>query len=98
MFPPDFVPIEMDGISIITAMILFFFALVSCAYYRWDKNEHTRLKDCIDEEISDLVGKVDLIFVKIDDINANISEIKSRVSSTDEAINWLKKYCEDTIK
>lgn len=90
MFPPSFTPITYEGMSIITALCIFGMITAACIYFGWDSREHKRLS----HQIEDVDEKASILFQKSDQINCDLSDIKTHISEIHEAINWIKKYME----
>lgn len=101
MLIPDFIPIETHGMSIFTAIIFFFLGVGMAFFYQMATRECKRINEEIkrvckdkDEKINDTNDKVDLLFEKIDSTNRDISEIKTDIARTLEAVEWIKKSME----
>lgn len=101
MIWPDFIPVELEGMSILTAFVFFFIGLGSCFLWNLYTKEIKRIdrdiKNAVNEteaKIEDTNSKVDLLFEKIDSTNHDISEIKTHVARTDEAVQWIKRAME----
>lgn len=102
---PEFVPVEFEGVSIISAVVFVFLFTGLGIYYRWDTREHTRIdhsiyhqKDILDDKIEDTNEKVDLLFVKVDETNRNLSTMNTNIAAISEAVTWIKKYMERVNK
>jgi len=98
---PDFVPVEFEGISVISAVIFVFLFAGWGVYCRWDIREHFRIDNRIDsqntnlnEKIGDTNEKVDLLFEKMDESNRNIASMNTNIAAISEAVEWIKKYME----
>lgn len=102
MFPPEFIPVEMRGISIITAMILFFLitgAIIGARiYFWWDKREHSRLHTHTTIEADYLSDKISVLFTKFDENNKNMSDMNMHIAGMHEAVDWIKKFMESKVK
>lgn len=98
MFPPEFIPVEMRGISIITALIFFFLGVGGWFYFGWDRREHTRLQAHTTIEADDLGGKINTLFDKMDNSNKDISDIKAHIAGVHEAVDWIKTFMESKVK
>lgn len=92
---------ETRGMSIYTALVFLFICLGFRAYFWWDKREHTRISgrtdehaEIFDKKIKITDEKVDLLFQKVDDTNNSLTEIKTHVARTHEAVEWIKRYME----
>jgi len=46
---PNFIPLEHNGMSVITAIVLFFLMSGASVYFWWDKREITRLDTRMDK-------------------------------------------------
>ena len=91
---PDFVPVELRGMSVITALVFFFMFIGWGSYFWWDRREHT----CVNQKVVEVDDKVDLLFSKFDDANGDISEMKAHMAGIHEAVEWIKKYMETNKK
>lgn len=91
---PEFIPIELRGMSVLTALVLFFMFIGCGSYFWWDRREHTYLNN----QAVEVDDKVDLLFSKFDDANGDISEMKAHMAGIHEAVEWIKKYMERNEK
>ena len=101
MFPPEFIPVTLEGMSVITATVLFFMSIGIGFMYQLFKQEIKRINEEIDRTVNDINIKiagtndeVSLLFEKIDATNRDITEIKTHVARTLESVEWMKKYME----
>ncbi len=101
MFPPEFIPVTLEGMSVITATVLFFMSMGMGFMYQLFKQEIKRINDELDRTVKDINYKlsdtndeVSLLFEKIDATNRDITEIKTHVARTLESVEWMKKYME----
>jgi len=97
MMFPDFIPIEYGGMSILTAIVLFFAGIGGGIYAVWDKTEHSRnlnyTKACaelLDSQIKSVDNKVDLLFLKNEEFIRDVSYIKTHVAGIRESVAWIK--------
>lgn len=90
MIFPEFIPIELRGMSILTALILFFMLIGWGSYFWWDRREHMY----VSHRVSEVDDKVTTLFEKIDETNKDISSMKSNMAGIREAVEWIKKYME----
>lgn len=98
---PDFVPVEFEGVSIISAVVFVFLFTGLGIYYRWDIREHFRInqninqqKDILNEKLEDTNEKVDILFSKVNETNRNLSSMNTNIAAISEAVTWIKKYME----
>jgi len=102
MLFPDFLPIENRGMSIITAICLFFILIGVWIYFWWDKREHARLmtytnelSKISDKQTEETMKKVETLFHKNDELNRDLSYIKSHVAAIHESVGWIKEYIKE---
>ena len=91
---PEFIPIELRGMSVITALVFFFMFIGWGSYFWWDRREHSH----VNHKVINVDDKVDLLFSKFDGANEDISEMKAHMSGIHEAVEWIKKYMETNKK
>ena len=98
IFPPNFIPIEYTGISIITALVFFFASIGMAAIFTWNKQEHQRIRACVDDQVSainikmhETNNRIELLFIKLDNLTSKLNENNMYMAKTVEAIEWLKK-------
>ena len=91
---PEFVPIELRGMSVLTALIFCSIFIGWGSYFWWDRREHSYLNN----QAVEVDDKVDLLFSKFDDANGDISEMKAHMAGIHEAVEWIKKYMETNKK
>ncbi len=101
MFPPEFIPIELRGMSIITATFVFFMSIGGGFAYQLFKREFKRIDlvinhtvNEINTKIGDTNDEVSQLFEKFDQTNHDITEIKTHVARTHEAVEWIKRAME----
>lgn len=95
---PDFIPVEFEGVSIITALVFVFLFAGWRIYYLWDVREHTRIDNEFNDKIEETNSKVDLLFEKMDESNRNIASMNTNIAAISEAVEWIKKYMEQHNK
>lgn len=95
---PEFIPIEFEGVSIITAVVFVFLFAGWRVYYLWDVREHTRIDNELCDKIEVTNDKVDLLFEKMDETNRNIASMNTNIAAISEAVDWIKKYMEQNTK
>lgn len=90
MMFPDFIPIEYTGMSILTAVIMFFMFIGWGSYFWWDRREHA----FVNSRVIEVDEKVSILFEKIDATNQDISSMKSHMAGIHEAVEWIKRFME----
>ena len=90
----DIIPIENQGMSVITALVLFFMMNGYVVYFWWDRREHSRIQTQSAANISTVDDKVCILFDKVDRTQNDISEINTHIASIQESIEWIKKSME----
>lgn len=98
MFPIDFIPVEMTGMSVVTAICLSFLITGFGIYMSWDKREHTRIHKYAQDGFVDINDKAGALFSKHDAMNRDLSDIKTHIAGMHEALDWIKKYMETKSK
>ena len=91
---PEFIPIELEGMSVLTALIFCSMFIGWGSYFWWDRREHSYLNN----QAVEVDDKVDLLFSKFDGANEDISEMKAHMAGIHEAVEWIKKYMEQNKK
>ena len=91
---PEFIPIEIRGMSVMSALVFFFMFVGWGSYFWWDRREHTYANN----RVIDVDDKVDLLFSKFDGANSDIGEMKAHMAGIHEAVEWIKKYMEQNNK
>lgn len=101
MFPPEFIPVELRGMSALTATVLFFMSMGCVSAYKLFKQEIERIDTVIDHTVTEINSKisntneeVSLLFEKYDQTNRDLTEIKTDVARTREAVEWIKRAME----
>ena len=91
---PEFVPIELRGMSVITALIFFFMFVGWGSYFWWDRREHSH----VNHKVVEVDDKVDLLFSKFDGATECINEMRAHMAGIHEAVEWIKKDIERQTK
>lgn len=101
MFPVEIMAIEFRGMSIITATFVIFMSMGCVAAYKLFKQEIERIDTVIDHTVTEINSKisntneeVSLLFEKYDQTNRDLTEIKTDVARTREAVEWIKRAME----
>ena len=87
---PEYIPLELHGMSIFTAIIITVMFVGWGSYFWWDRREHTY----VNNHVIEVEDKVNILFEKIDETNKDISSMKSHMAGIHEAVEWIKKYME----
>ena len=97
MNPFEAIPVKMEEISIISALLFSFVFVCGGIYHSWNHREHTRIKAYAQDGLIEINDKASLLFSKIDDTNDDLSEIKAHIAGMHEAVDWIKKYMEKKV-
>jgi|GEM_PF-6350438 len=80
MFPPEFVPIESRGMSVITALIISFLSISGGFLYTLYKRDFKRINESLREHEMKLERNYD-----------DISEMKTNIALTFQAVTRIEK-------
>ena len=86
------IPVKMDDISIISALLFMFMFVCGTAYHSWNHREHTRIRGYAKDGLIEINDKASLLFSKIDNTNEDLSDIKVHIAGIHESLNWIKEY------
>jgi TolA-binding protein len=98
---PDFVTIENRGMSILTALFIFFAGVGATICIQMMKQEFTRVDDRIDEEVErvDKLMKatnerVDSHQEKLESVKDDIAEMKTNIALTFQSVTRIERILE----
>lgn len=91
---PDFTPIELRGMSIITATFFFFAGVGAHIFTQFVKTELKRLDKKVDDNVEKLDKKVDDNLEKIECVKDNISELKTSMAVLVTSTQHIEKIFE----
>jgi len=94
MIPPSFTPFSDDGMSIITAMFLFFASIICGMFAKWviDKNMN---QDVLIKDHSEKIQDTNLRLTRIE---GNVDTTKTIVQRIDDSMTELGKTNQYLIK
>jgi len=91
MIPPSFTPFSDDGMSIITAIFLFFSSIICCMFATWvyDKNKKQ------DFLIDDHAEKIHTMGIKLTEISGDTKTTREILQRMDSSISDLGRANRD---